>query len=116
MRVAGPGGRAEAVSIQMPVVSDQVTLPGTCRVRGGHQHRPVRVLLEGKGLAGATRSARVARVLDGEEQVIAYMIESLEDSKWWYCTTRKELLAMVKALKQFQYYENRSTTVLYQKT
>ena len=40
---------------------------------------------------------------DGEERVIAYVSKSLEGSEQRYCTARKELLAVVRALKHFKY-------------
>ena len=41
---------------------------------------------------------------DGEERVIAYVSKSLEGSEQRYCTARKELLAVVRALKHFKCY------------
>ena len=41
---------------------------------------------------------------DGEEPVIAYVSKSLEGSEQRYCTARKELLAVVQALKHFKCY------------
>ena len=41
---------------------------------------------------------------DEEERVIAYVSKSLEGSEQRYCTSRKELLAVVRALKHFKCY------------
>ena len=41
---------------------------------------------------------------DREERVIAYVSKSLEGSEQRYCTARKELLAVVRALKHFKCY------------
>ena len=40
----------------------------------------------------------------GKEQVIAYASKSLEGSEQRYCRARKELLAVVRALKHFRCY------------
>ena len=46
--------------------------------------------------------AVLSQVQDEEEQVIAYVSKSLEGSQQRYCTARKELLAVVRALKHFK--------------
>ena len=43
--------------------------------------------------------AVLSQVQDEEERVIAYVSKSLEGSEQRYCTARKELLAVVRALK-----------------
>ena len=48
--------------------------------------------------------AVLSRVQDEEERVIAYVSKSLEGSEQRYCTARKELLAVVRALKHFKCY------------
>ena len=48
--------------------------------------------------------AVLSQVQDEEERVIAYVSKSLEGSEQRYCTTRKELLAVVRALKHFKCY------------
>ena len=48
--------------------------------------------------------AVLSQIQDGEEHVIAYVSKSLEGSKQRYCTARKELLAVVRALKHFKCY------------
>ena len=48
--------------------------------------------------------AVLSQVQDEEERVIAYVSKSLEGSKQRYCTARKELLAVVRALKHFKCY------------
>ena len=47
------------------------------------------------------------QIQDGEERVIAYVSKSLEGSEQRYCTARKELLAVVRALKHFKCYLHR---------
>ena len=46
----------------------------------------------------------LSQIQDGEERVIAYVSKSLEGSEQRYCTARKELLAVVWALKHFKCY------------
>ena len=46
--------------------------------------------------------AVLSQVQDEEERVIAYFSKSLEGSEQRYCTARKELLAIVRALKHFK--------------
>ena len=46
--------------------------------------------------------AVLSQVQDEEERVIAYVSKSLEGSEHRYCTARKELLAVVRALKHFK--------------
>ena len=46
----------------------------------------------------------LSQVQDEEERVIAYVSKSLEGSEQRYCTARKELLAVVRALKHFKCY------------
>ena len=46
--------------------------------------------------------AVLSQVQDGEERVVPYVSKSLEGSKQHYCTARKELLAVVQALKHFR--------------
>ena len=48
--------------------------------------------------------AVLSQVQDEEERVIAYVSTSLEGSEQRYCTARKELLAVVRALKHFKCY------------
>ena len=48
--------------------------------------------------------AVLAQIQDGEERVIAYVSKSLGGSEQRYCTARKELLAVVRALKHFKCY------------
>ena len=46
----------------------------------------------------------LSQVQDEEERVIAYVSKSLEGREQRYCTARKELLAVVRALKHFKWY------------
>ena len=46
----------------------------------------------------------LSQVQDEEERVIAYVSKSLEGSEQRYCTARKELLTVVRALKHFKCY------------
>ena len=46
--------------------------------------------------------AVLSQIQDGEERVIAYISKSLGGSEQRYCTARKELLAVVRALKHFK--------------
>ena len=48
--------------------------------------------------------AVLSQIQDGEERVIAYVSKCLEGSEQRYCTTCKELLAVVRALKHFKCY------------
>ena len=48
--------------------------------------------------------AVLSQVQDEEERVIAYVSKSLEGSEQRYCMARKELLAVVRALKHFKCY------------
>ena len=48
--------------------------------------------------------AVLSQIQDGEERVIAYVSKSLEVSEQRYCTARKGLLAVVRALKHFKCY------------
>ena len=48
--------------------------------------------------------AVLSQVQDGEEKVICYFSKCLSRSKRQYCTTRKELLAVVMAVKHFHHY------------
>ena len=48
--------------------------------------------------------AMLSQIQDGEERVIAYISKSLQGSEQRYCTARKELLAVVRALKHFKCY------------
>ena len=48
--------------------------------------------------------AVLSQTQDGQERVIAYMSKTLNDSETRYCVTRKELLAVVTALKHFHHY------------
>ena len=48
--------------------------------------------------------AVLSQVQDEEERVIAYVSKSLEGSEQRNCTARKELLAVVRALKHFKCY------------
>ena len=48
--------------------------------------------------------AVLSQIQGGEEQVIGYVSKSLEGSKQRYCTARKELSAVVRALKHFKCY------------
>jgi transposase InsO family protein len=48
--------------------------------------------------------AVLGQVQNGKERVIAYMSKTLTPSEIKYCVTRKELLAVVTALKHFHHY------------
>lgn len=48
--------------------------------------------------------AILSHEIDGKEHVIAYMSKALNKHEESYCTTRKELLAVVIALKTFHHY------------
>ena len=48
--------------------------------------------------------AVLSQEIDGKEHVIAYMSKALNKHETSYCTTRKELLAVVVALKNFHPY------------
>ena len=48
--------------------------------------------------------AVLSQLQNGEEKVISYYSQCLSRSERQYCTTRKELLAVVKAVKYFNHY------------
>jgi transposase InsO family protein/predicted aspartyl protease len=48
--------------------------------------------------------AVLQQIQDGKEKVIAYMSKSLSRAEQRYCVTRKEMLAVVTALKKFKHY------------
>ena len=48
--------------------------------------------------------AVLSQVQNGEERVIAYASQTLNHSQQNYCTTKKELLAVVKFVEHFKYY------------
>ena len=48
--------------------------------------------------------AVLSQLQDGQERVIAYFSRSLNRAESQYCVTRKELLAMVKAVRHFHCY------------
>ena len=48
--------------------------------------------------------AVLSQIRDVEESVIAYVSKSLEGIEQRYCTARKELLAVIRALKHFKCY------------
>ena len=51
-----------------------------------------------------TVGAILSQEPNGEERVIAYMSKTMNKHELQYCTTRKELLAVVTALKHFHHY------------
>ena len=48
--------------------------------------------------------AVLSQIQNGEEKVISYFSKCLSNSERHYCTTRKELLALVVAVKHFHHY------------
>ena len=48
--------------------------------------------------------AELLQVQDGEERLIGYVSFSLSPSQHNYCTTRKELLAVVRFTRHFRHY------------
>ncbi len=52
----------------------------------------------------AAIGAEVLQVQDGQEKVIAYGSTSLSAEQRNYCTTRKELLAIIKFTRQYRHY------------
>ena len=48
--------------------------------------------------------AVLSQVQDGQERVISYFSQSLSKAERQYCVTQKELVAIVKAVKQFHCY------------
>ena len=51
-----------------------------------------------------TVGAVLSQEHDGKERLIAYMSKTMNKHELQYCTTRKELLAVVTALKHFHHY------------
>ena len=48
--------------------------------------------------------AVLSQIQDGEEKVISYFSKCLSRTERKYCTTRKELLAVVMAVKNFHHF------------
>ncbi|KAJ8033437.1 hypothetical protein HOLleu_23675 [Holothuria leucospilota] len=48
--------------------------------------------------------AVLSQIQDGEEKVVSYFSKAMTKQEKRYCVTRKELLAVVKAVKQFHHY------------
>jgi hypothetical protein len=48
--------------------------------------------------------AVLSQILDGKERVIAYASRTMNDSERRYSVTKRELLAVLYALKQFRHY------------
>ena len=48
--------------------------------------------------------AVLSQMQNGEEKVIAYASKTLNDSQRKYCTTYRELLAVITFVKQFRHY------------
>ena len=48
--------------------------------------------------------AVLSQIQDGQERVIAYYSQTLSRSQKQYCVTRRELLAVVKAVQHFHHY------------
>ena len=48
--------------------------------------------------------AILSQVQDGQERVIAYVSKALSKSQKRYCTTYRELLALVLVVKHFRHY------------
>lgn len=48
--------------------------------------------------------AVLSQIIDGNEHAIAYMSKTMNQHEKQYCITRKELLAVVRALKHFHHY------------
>ena len=49
-------------------------------------------------------SGSLSQVQDGEERVLAYYSQTLSAAQRRYCTTIRELVAVVKAVKHFRMY------------
>ena len=62
--------------------------------------------------SGVAVGAVLSQLQDEEQKVIGYFSKALTKPEQAYCTTRKELLAVVLALKHFQPYVYGRTTVL----
>jgi len=46
----------------------------------------------------------LSQVQEGREVVVAYYSKSLSPTERNYCTTRKEMLAVIKSVKHFRHY------------
>jgi hypothetical protein len=49
-------------------------------------------------------SVVLSQIIDGNEHVIAYMSKTMNQHEKQYCINKKELLAVVRALKHFHDY------------
>ena len=56
--------------------------------------------------------AVLSQVQEGQERVIAYFSKALTDCELNYCVTRKELLAVIRALEKFHSYVYGSKTLI----
>ena len=54
--------------------------------------------------SGVALGEELIQVQEGQENVVAYIIFALTPEQRRYCTTRKELLAIVRFTQQFQHY------------
>ncbi|KAJ8404004.1 hypothetical protein AAFF_G00343540 [Aldrovandia affinis] len=89
-------GWASAESSEVPAAPEGDGLPGACYV-----HRPFIVDIDGSNVGvGAVLSQQDS---DGE-RAVAYYSGALSRAEGNYCMTRRELLAVVKALTHFRPY------------
>jgi len=56
------------------------------------------------GACSIVLGAVLSRQQEGQERVIAYFSQALSHPECHYCVTRKELLAVVRAIKLFHHY------------
>ena len=62
----------------------------------------------GYGIGGV-----LSQIQDGEEKVIAYTSQALSKSQRNYCTTKRELLAVVRAVHVFKAYIHRQPLIIH---
>ena len=66
--------------------------------------RPEGKLVLDTDASGHAVGAVLSQEQDGVERVLAYYSQTLKPAERQYCVTRKELLAVVKGIRQFHVY------------
>ena len=66
--------------------------------------QPEKLFILDKDASNESIGAVLSQEIDGNEHVISYWSKCLSKTERNYCTTRKELLAIVKAVEHFHHY------------